>query len=153
MKRGILISLVAALVCTACSAQSPQEQSRTSGCKPGNLLESDASTVEQMGHFLNGLKAAVASGERQRVARFVRYPLPVATADAQVTIRSEQEFVKNYTRILPPQLRDLLLRQETSCISRVGAKGFTIGTGEVWFDRFQDGKVKIFGITAVTYPR
>jgi hypothetical protein len=105
-----------------------------------------------MGRFLTDLKAAVAKGDKKRVASMVHYPFSVATQDTQFTIRSEQEFVNKYDQIFPTPVRDLLSRQETRCISRVGSKGFTIGSGEIWFDRLQDGKVKIFSVNAVVYP-
>ncbi len=153
MKRTTLLIVVLGITWSACSAQSAEEGHRPSGCKLGNLLqESDPSLIDDMGRFLVELKTAVAKGDKPGVARLVHYPLSFATADSQFTIRSEREFIKKYDQILPPGLKDLLLRQEARCIGRVGAKGFTIGNGEIWFDRFQDRKVKIFGITAVTYP-
>lgn len=82
----------------------------------------------------------------------VQYPLSFSTMDARTTIRSEQEFIDKYDRILPKELKEFLLRQETRCLSRVGVKGFTVGHGQIWFDKFDDGTVKIFVITAVVYP-
>jgi hypothetical protein len=153
MKDLALVIVILVAASTSALAQSGGGEIRISGCKSGNLLqERDPSVVEEMGCFIGELKTAIAKGDKRRVARLVHYPLSFATADAELTIHSEQEFVKKYNRVLPPQLRDLLLRQETRCISRVGAKGFTIGTGEIWFDRFQDGKVKIFTVTAVVFP-
>jgi len=152
MKRLIVVIMILVVASTSTLAPSGGGDRRASGCKSGNLHESDPSVIEEMGHFLSELKTAVAKDDKRRVARIVRYPLSFSTADAKFTIRSEQEFLEKYDQILPVQLRDLLLRQETRCISRVGATGFTIGTGQVWFDRFQDGKVTIFGVTAVVYP-
>jgi hypothetical protein len=152
MKAIALVVAIVALATLYTASRSGAEERPPAGCKPGNLGESAPSVIEDIGHFLAELKSAVAKGDKQRVARMVHYPLSFSTADAGFTIHSEHEFVEKYDQILPVKLRDLLQRQETRCISRVGAKGFTIGAGELWFDRFQDRTVKIIGITAVVYP-
>jgi hypothetical protein len=152
MNRFILVFVTVVFATVYSAAQSRAGDKGTAGCRPGNLQESTPSLIGDMGRFLADLKTAVAKGDKQRVARMVHYPLAFSTADAGSTIRSENEFIEKYDQILPIPLRDLLQRQETRCISRVGAKGFTIGTGEVWFDKFQDGTVKIIGITSVVYP-
>ena len=154
MKRLVLVVAISIVASRSALAQSGVEEKRATGCKSGNLLQEsdDSLIIEEMGRFLTELKTAVAKGDRSGVARLAQYPLPFATADAHFTIRSQQEFIEKYDQILPPPLRDLLLRQEARCVSRIGARGFTIGTGQIWFDRFPGGKVRIFGITAVVYP-
>lgn len=153
MQRIILVVTILLVASATAAPRTAGGEGMSSSCKSGNLLqENDPSRIEEMGHFLDVLKAGITKGDKRAVARMARYPLPFATADAQFTIHSEQEFVKKYDQILPPQLRELLLKQEARCISRVGAKGFTIGTGEIWFDQTQEGKVKILGVTAVVYP-
>ena len=152
MKTVALVVAIVALAALYTASKSGAEERPSTGCKPGNLRESAPALIEDMGRFLAELKSAVAKDDKQRVARMVHYPLSFATAGAEFTVHSQHEFVEKYDQILPLKLRDLLQRQETRCISRVGAKGFTIGTGEVWFDKFQDGTVKIIGITAVVYP-
>jgi hypothetical protein len=72
--------------------------------------------------------------------------------ESTITIHTEQEFTDNYEKIFTKELREFLLRQEPPCISRVGAKGFSVGTGQIWFDQSDDGKFKIFAINAIVYP-
>jgi hypothetical protein len=153
MKLFILAIVVLVAVSTPSIAQSSAAKRQASGCKSGNLLqESDQTLIEEIQRTLAELRTAVAKGDKRGVARLVHYPLHFATADTEFTINSQQEFLTKYDQILPPPLRDLIRRLETRCISRVGNKGFTIGTGQVWFDRFPDGKVKIFAVNAVVYP-
>ena len=151
MKSSILLIVVLTAMSLGCLAQSAQETGQASGCKPGNLSQSDAKTLEEMTSFLHDLKAAVARDDKQQVAGMARYPLAFSTAQDKVMIRSAQELVRKYDQIFTPQIKNLLAKQEAACISRVGAQGFTIGTGQIWFDKFPDGKVKLFTVTAVTY--
>jgi hypothetical protein len=152
MKTIALVVAIVALATLYTASKSGAEGRPSVGCKPGNLREIAPALIDDMGHFLAELKSAVAKDDKQRVARMVHYPLSFATADAEFTVHSQHEFVERYDQILPVKLRDLLQKQETRCISRVGAQGFTIGTGQVWFDKYPDGTIKIFTITAVLYP-
>jgi hypothetical protein len=153
MRCLVLIIATFAATMFPAHAQSHGIQSRSPECKRGNLMsEKDPSTIALMERFLNDLKSAVAGGEKKRVATLAKYPLSFSTADQKVIIRSEQELVEKYDQIFVPELKALLLTQTKECIGRVGAKGFTIGSGQIWFDKVPDGKVKMFGITAVVYP-
>jgi hypothetical protein len=125
---------------------------QTASCKPGNLEQEAPSTVRAMSDFIEDLKAAIARKDKQGVAKMIEYPLSFASASQNVEVRSEEQFIAQYDKLLPENLKKFLLKQQSSCISRVGAKGFTVGSGQIWFDQFPDGKVKIFTITAVVYP-
>jgi len=82
----------------------------------------------------------------------ISYPLLVSKDNSRRRIRSEKEFLDEYTRIFTPQLKVLSLKQSPQCVSRVGAQGFTISRGEIWFDIYPSGEVKIFTITPVVMP-
>jgi hypothetical protein len=122
------------------------------GCTIGNLKEEPANTVTAISSFLSELQAAVKENRRKEVAKLVSYPLNVSTPDGKNPVRSEQEFLAHYDKIFPAGLKLLLLRQTPECVSRVGVRGFTFGHGQIWFDEYPDGKVRIFTITPVAYP-
>lgn len=120
-----------------------------SGCRKGNLSEESPATIKAMTFFLESLKVAIKKGDKRQVATLISYPLSVATFTAEFSVQSEEELKKHYDEVFPKDLRTLLLRQQSECVNRVGVKGFTIGTGEIWFDLFPDGKVRIFSINPV----
>jgi hypothetical protein len=146
------VPMIALLLTSYLSAAAQSKDEKHVECRQGNLLEEDRSTVVQMGHFLDQLQAGISHNDKRRVARLAHYPLSVATAESEFTIRSEDEFISTYDKIFPTQLKKFLLRQETRCISWVGTKGFTIGSGQIWFDKVSDGTVRMFSINAIVYP-
>ena len=122
------------------------------GCKAGNLSEESAESIAKVSAFLSELQNAVRSDDRSRVSTMISYPLLVSKDNSRRRIRSEKEFLDEYTRIFTPQLKVLSLKQSPQCVSRVGAQGFTISRGEIWFDIYPSGEVKIFTITPVVMP-
>jgi hypothetical protein len=152
MQKYVIATFMALLSFSAFAQGSPSNLPPGS-CTPGNLYESsDRAKSEAMAHFLTELKAAIKDGDKSRVAQLTHFPLSVETANAEFTIDSQKEFLKQYDRILPDELRTFLLKQKPQCISRVGAQGFSIGTGQIWFDEYPDGKVRMFTINAIVYP-
>jgi hypothetical protein len=57
-----------------------------------------------------------------------------------------------YDRIFTAPLKRLLLNTQPDCVRRVGANGFSFSKGQIWFDRYPDGQVRVFTITPVDYP-
>jgi hypothetical protein len=137
--------------CLSCSAQTA-DHSLALGCKEGNLNEESPVTKEKMISFLNQLKEGLKGNEKGQVAGMMSYPLLISTEAGHKQVRSEKEFLAEYARIITPPLKSLLLKQQPECVSRVGAQGFTISRGEIWFNEFPDGAVKIFTITPVVMP-
>jgi hypothetical protein len=122
------------------------------GCTAGNLSDEPSATQQKIGYFLDELKRAVEENKREQVARMISYPLHFATYKGRRKIRSEKEFLAQYDQIFPKALKALLLKQRPECVGRIGVQGFTISRGEIWFDVFPDGAVRIFTITAVIMP-
>jgi len=125
------------------------KDSSTMNCKTGNLDDEPSATITSIEIFLSELKLDVKEDNRDKVAKLVHYPLLVSTPSGRSYIHSQIDFKARYNEIVPSALKTLLLRQQAKCVSRVGAQGFTIGNGEVWFDVFSDGNVKIFTISPV----
>ncbi len=139
------------LGCLSCSAQTADHSSFLS-CKEGNLSEESPVTKEKMISFLTQLKEALKKDDKGQVAKMMSYPLLISTETGHKQVHSEKEFLAEYARIVTPSLKSLLLKQQPECVSRVGAQGFTIGRGEIWFNEFPGGAVKIFTITPVVMP-
>ncbi len=152
MKRYTLTSFIA-LSSVFVFAQSLKSETVSGSCKRENLYENnDYAKKETIVLFLTELQYAIKEGDKPRVAKLVHYPLSVQTTNAEFNIASQKEFIKQYDRILPIELKSFLLKQQPQCVSRVGAKGFSIGSGQLWFDEYPDGEVRIFAINAIVYP-
>jgi hypothetical protein len=126
-----------------------QSTSRSSApaCERGNLDEEPRATKATITSFFNRLKVAIAQDKRAVVADMMSYPVLTTSIDGtRRRIRSREYFLRSYDQVLPTNERQFILRQDAVCIGRVGAQGFSIGRGELWFDIFPDGKVRIFTI-------
>lgn len=105
-----------------------------------------------MSSFLSKLQTQVAENHKDQVATMIAYPLNAWINGKNREVGSEQEFVRLYGQIFTKPLKRLLLEQRPACISRVGAQGFSFGSGEMWFDFYPNGSVKIFTVTPVVFP-
>ena len=131
------------------AANSWAQASRTnslSPCGTSNLKEESANTVASIETFWQAFKSAVENEDRRALAKMVHYPLLVSMPNRKFYIRSEKDFIKRFTQIFPKNLRVLLLNQPPECINRIGTQGFSLGNGELWFDQYQDGKVRFFTV-------
>jgi len=147
------ISLLVAMLTSNCfSANAQSIGVIRDACKLGNLSDEPASTTKSITEFIASLKANLRANDSKRLASMISYPLLVSPESGKFRVRTPNEFEKRYLQIFPMQLRDLVLRQGPECVSRVGAKGFTIRNGEIWFDLYPDGRVRIFTITTVVIP-
>jgi hypothetical protein len=64
----------------------------------------------------------------------------------RVSVRSAHEFVADYDKLFSVGLRQYILGHDSSCVHRVGDKGYTIGSGVLWFDIYDKGEFRIFTI-------
>ncbi|HTV83001.1 MAG TPA: hypothetical protein VME18_10155 [Acidobacteriaceae bacterium] len=147
MKKGILLSafLLAAIPTTHAQGTGGQP----AGCHIGNLGEQPAAAQKAMSSFLRGLQSQVAQGHKSQVADMIAYPLHAWISGKNQNVQSKREFLQLYDQIFTKPLTKLLPEQRPACISRVGAQGFSISRGEIWFDIHSDGSVKIFNVTPV----
>lgn len=151
MQRSIFALLIASISLSAL-AQVPKNQETPKGCKVGNLYGSGDPATGTVTKFFADLRIAIKNGDKTRVAQLAHYPLLVSTRETEFTVHSQKQFVKQYDQILPANLQSFLLKQSPECVSRVGVKGFSIGSGQLWFDEYPDGRVRMFTINAIVYP-
>jgi len=104
--------------------------------------------IAALTYFLNGLQVAIKEDRPDKVAKFMHYPL-LAGSYKPIHVHSEREFIAGYDKLFPADLRQLILRQRPACIHWGGSQGFTIGLGSLWFDVYDDGKVRAFTINPV----
>jgi len=150
MKTAILLSVFLFTAIPTARAQVPGM--RPAGCQGGNLGQQPAATQKAMTSFLDRLQSRVAKGHKSQVADMIAYPLHAWIGGKNEDVRSKREFLQLYDQIFTKPLIKLLLEQRPACIGRVGAQGFTISRGEIWFDTYPDGGVKIFTVTPVVMP-
>lgn len=122
-------------------------------CKASNLGEENPARAKAIEEFWRRFQNALKRNDKQNIAGMVEFPLSVAFASGrQIEIRSQTEFLADYARVFPKRTRRMFLRYPAECINRVGAKGFSIAEGQIWFDQYPNGKVKIFSMNVVVYP-
>lgn len=149
MKYAVLLLLL--LSSTSARAQGVSAEV-SPPCGAGTLETESPETTKSLSVFLETLKSALSSKDKQKLADMSAYPLHVATATRKFTIRSREEFMQKYEQIFPKRLVEFLEALQPPCIGRMGAQGFTVGHGEIWFDRYPDGTVRFFSINPVVSP-
>jgi hypothetical protein len=82
--------------------------------------------------FLGILKQVVAEADAHAVAAMVSYPLGTGINGPRVTVRSEEEFLARYERIITPDVVSAIEKQNYADLF-ANADGVMIGDGEIWF--------------------
>ena len=95
------------------------------------------------------IQSLVAKGEKEKVAEYIRYPL----TSANITVRSTEEFIKNYDSIITGKVKTALINQKVEELF-VNYKGVMVGAGEVWFTVVFEGNSNTpkYLIQAVNQP-
>jgi hypothetical protein len=131
-------------------------RAQADGSKPanceGNLGDEKPETAEAVKHFWQDFQLALQNNDKQSVAAMAEYPMSAYFRQHSVKIRTKREFANRYNEIFPENLKRMLLKEPADCIARVGWRGFSVAEGQVWFDRFSDGNVRITAVNVVVYP-
>jgi len=77
------------------------------------------------------LKQAVANHDAAAVAALVEYPLRVDIGGKKSHVRSANEFVARYARIMTPAIQKLVTEQPYAALF-VNSEGIMFGRGELW---------------------
>ena len=121
-------------------------------CKTGNIYKTaDHSDVKHIEVLFTDIHSALVTSDKKKLSELMHYPLSVGTLKGSFTVRSKAEFLGKYDMIISNDLRAFLLRQKARCVGEVGSRGFTLGSGQIWFDEFDPGDFKIFTINNVVY--
>jgi hypothetical protein len=107
-------------------------QALTDHDKSIDLSVGDHTKVHQI---LTDLQQAVAKHNPAAVAELIHYPIKVNPGKKPFTIKTEKEFIKDYDRIITPDIQDAILKQKYDTLF-VNSEGAMIGDGEVWISGF-----------------
>lgn len=152
MRCAITFALILYCFCPKSAIANSSNVKLKPRCHIGNLNQQPAKVQGEMTSFLGKLQAAIREDNRSQVAGMISYPLNVWINGKNSEVESKQEFIHLYDQIFTTSLRDLLLEQQPTCISRIGIRGFSISRGEIWFDFYPDGRIKIFTVTPIVMP-
>ena len=124
-----LLLIATALILTPISAQAPTP---TDHDKSIDLSVGDHTKVHQI---LTDLQQAVSKHNPAAVAALVHYPIKVNPGKKPFTIKNEKEFIKDYDRIITPDIASAIYKQKYDNLF-VNSEGAMIGDGEVWITGF-----------------
>src|SRR6266571_6096638 len=82
--------------------------------------------------FFHDLQAAIRRADSQKVATLIKYPLVVNDSTGRQLIRTQQAFLRQYSRVITPSVRHAVLAQSADSLF-ANWQGVMIGRGHVWF--------------------
>lgn len=82
---------------------------------------------------INAFQQAVAAGDKQDVAAFIRYPIRVTIDGQKTVIRSPRAFVQRYDAIMTPAIVGAIKNQHYGDLF-VNDQGVMFGNGQAWLD-------------------
>jgi hypothetical protein len=124
-----LILLASALLAPAlCTAQ-------TSLTELDKSIDLSAGDHVRVQHLLVDLQQSIAQHNPAAVAALVHYPIKVNPGKRSTTIKSPKAFIKDYDRIITPDISDVILKQKYESLF-VNSQGVMLGDGEVWITSF-----------------
>jgi hypothetical protein len=85
--------------------------------------------------ILTRLQQAVAKHDAAAVAALVHYPIKVNPGKKPFTIKNEKAFIKDYDRIITPDISAAIFKQKYENLF-VNSQGAMIGDGEAWITGF-----------------
>lgn len=104
----------------------------------------DAAEFEKTFRLLQDL---VRTGDKKTFSEYIAYPITVNLDGSRTEIIDEEQFVKNYDKIMTQGVKDVLLNQVVE-ETFVNYKGVMAGDGELWFNRL-DGTKHIYSIYGI----
>jgi hypothetical protein len=97
----------------------------------------DASVSSDDKAFFAELKKAVLAHEAAWVGAHVAFPLHVRVDEQPLSMRTSEEFVQNYDRIMTVEMVNTVRKQTAEYLFK-NTRGVMIGDGEIWFARQPD---------------
>ncbi len=136
---ALLLSLAVALPASA------QSSSDTQACQGSTVDLQGADVAKKSRAFLADLQSAVKSGNRNKVATMVSYPLLVIHGGRKTRIKTKAAFLSSYDTIFDEHVRKAVAQQTSKCLFG-NYQGAMIGNGEVWFSEQANGTMKIISV-------
>jgi len=85
--------------------------------------------------LLTDLQRSVSQHNAAAVAALVHYPIKVNPGKHPITIKNPKEFIKDYDRIITPDIAAAIYKQKYDGLF-VNSQGVMIGDGEIWVTGF-----------------
>lgn len=103
----------------------------SAGGEPGDRINMAGIRDSETREFLARFQSAVRDGDRQAVARLLRFPV-LAAVGTDLRSMDAQEFLSNYDRILTPDVVEAALEAEFEDLI-INSHGVGLPLGVVWF--------------------
>jgi hypothetical protein len=147
MKSLIIVAFIVSICVITRSQTEPKKPSNE--CDPGNMAGAAPELFKKVNRFVVDLQSAIAHNDKSAVALLIKYPISVETKKGALLVHSKRELIEQYEKIFTPELKQIIANQRPSCVNLMGAKGFMLAHGEVWFNEFYGRDLKIFAINPV----
>jgi hypothetical protein len=118
----------------------------------------DASVSNDDKAFFAELKKAALTHDAAWVGAHVAFPLHVRVDEQPLSIRTSEEFVQNYDRIMTVEIVNTVRKQTAEYLFK-NTRGVMIGDGEIWFAQqpedaeLDHGKPRYLNIAIEASPR
>lgn len=98
----------------------------------------------QIQAFLTQLHTALDTNDKKSMAKLVSYPARWnLTSDYYIFLKTPDEFVRNYKKIIQPEIREALLQVTLDHIRLFPISGLGVDQGRLWLSEDKDGVIKI----------
>ncbi len=118
------------LIAVALLAPTPS-RAQTSAAALDKSIDQTVGDHVKVHQLLTDLQRSVASHNAPGVAELVHYPIKVNPGKHPFTVKDQKAFVKDYDRIITPDISDVILKQKYETLF-VNSQGAMLGEGEVW---------------------
>jgi hypothetical protein len=133
-----LIVLTTIFVCHTPAQSSPTDPSRATGAQNVQSAQNIDQSIDsilgdhtRVHQLVTDLQQAVAKHDAAAVAALVHYPIKVKLHGKPTYLKDEQAFIKNYDRIITPDIAAVIQNQKYEKLF-VTYQGAMFGEGEVW---------------------
>jgi hypothetical protein len=125
-------TIFASLIVLAVSLLAPaSSRAQTSTADLDKSIDQTVGNHVKVHQVLTNLQRSVASHNAAGVAVLVHYPIKVNPGKHTFTVKNQKAFIKDYDRIITPDISDAILKQKYETLF-VNSQGAMIGDGEVW---------------------
>jgi hypothetical protein len=124
---------------------SGQSSPDTQACQGSTVDLQGADVAKRSRAFLAELQQAVSSGNKNKVAAMVAYPLLVIHKGRKTHIKTKSAFLSSYGTIFDEHVRKAVAQQTSKCLFG-NYQGAMIGNGEVWLAEQANGTMKIITV-------
>jgi hypothetical protein len=123
-------------------AQNPQGNGDTE-CAGDTVDIMGPEIATQSRAFLKRLAPAIRADDQEQVASMLKYPIDVHIADKKFAVHNQEEFLRDYGRIVNRSVKAVILDEKSSRCLFSSPEGFMVGDGEVWFKEISPGVFKV----------